>query len=197
MLITVSALAFLLAAPPCDTTARASAAAPDSTASAVVSIPLTVTADTIHRRPRAIAVSDAYYTRLEIHRVSAYAILPLFAFQYVAGNRLFNDPAGAPTWAKTGHRVGATLIAAAFTASTVTGAWNLWDDRHVPENRALRYVHAASMLAADAAFTYAGSTLATQAQNSLVKRRLHRTVTLSAMGLTVASALMMKFWNAH
>jgi hypothetical protein len=177
------------------------AAAPPDTNSAVwqtppASIPMTVV-DTVHRRPRAVTISDAYYTRLEIHRWSAYAILPLFAFQYAAGRRLFNDPAAAPTWAKTGHRVGATLLATAFTVSTVTGVWNLWDSRHVPQNRALRYVHALSMIAADGAFTYAGATLSTQAENSLAKRREHRTVALSAMGVTLASALMMKLWNAH
>ncbi|HVA56405.1 MAG TPA: hypothetical protein VNF92_00830 [Gemmatimonadaceae bacterium] len=179
----------MLAASPPDTTPAAGHNVPDSIPRSIV--------DTVHRRPRAVEVSDAYYTRLQIHQWSAYSIIPLFAFQYVAGNRLFNDPAAAPTWAKTGHRVGATLLATAFTVSTVTGLWNLWDSRSVPENRALRYVHALSMLAADGAFTYAGSTLATQAQNSLAKRREHRTVTLAAMGVTLASALMMKIWNAH
>lgn len=189
MLMTVATLATLLAAAPPDTTFAAWQNAPTPIPRSIV--------DTVHRRPRAVQVSDAYYTRLEIHRWSAYSILPLFAVQYVTGRRLFNDPAGAPTWAKTGHRVGATLLAGAFTVSTVTGLWNLWDSRSVPENRTLRYVHALSMLAADGAFTYAGSTLATQAQNSLAKRREHRAVTLTAMGVTMASALMMKLWNAH
>ncbi|HEX8724618.1 MAG TPA: hypothetical protein VF737_04405 [Gemmatimonadaceae bacterium] len=187
--MTASIVAMLFAASPPDTTSAAWRRASTPIPRAIV--------DTAHRRPRAVEISDAYYTRLEIHRWSAYTILPLFAVQYVTGRRLFNDPAGAPTWAKTGHRVGATLLAGAFTVSTVTGLWNLWDSRSVPENRTLRYVHALSMLAADAGFTYAGSTLATQAQNSLAKRREHRTVTLAAMGVTAASALMMKLWNAH
>ena len=191
MLISIGTLALLVATTPPDTNALAWQNALDTT-----TVPVAVT-DTVHRRPRAIAFSDAYYTRLEIHRIAAYSVLPLFAFQYYAGNRIFPDPTNAPTWAKTGHRVGATLLAAAFTVNTVTGLWNLWDDRDVPENRTLRYVHAITMLAADGAFTWAGSTLATQAQNDISKRREHRAVTVSAMGLTVASALMMKFWNAH
>lgn len=186
MLISAAALALALATAPPDTMLVAWQPPP--------AVPVAV-ADTIHRRPRAIQVSDSYYTRLEIHRWSAYSIIPLFALQYVAGERLFPDPAAAPTWAKTGHRVGATLITGAFAVSTVTGLWNLWDSRDVPKNRALRYVHAFTMIAAEGAFAYAGSTLAPQAQNSLVKRREHRTVTLSAMGLTMASALMMKIWN--
>lgn len=156
-----------------------------------------LSSDTIkpRQRPKAIMLSDWYYRRLEIHRWGSYVVFPLFAAQYVAGNRIFPDPTNAPTWAKTGHRVGATLLAAVFTSNTVTGVWNLWDIRGVSDRRTLRYVHAFSMLTADAAFTYAGSVLATQAQNSLQKRREHRTVTLSAMGLTAGSALMMKLLN--
>jgi hypothetical protein len=155
--------------------------------------------DTIkpRQRPKAIDLSDWYYHRLEIHRMGSYAILPLFALQIVAGHQIFPDPANAPTWAKTGHRVGATLLAGVFTSNTITGVWNLWDTRSVPDRRTLRYVHAVSMLSADAAFTYAGAVLATQAQNSLAKRREHRTVALSAMGVTAASALMMKLLNSR
>lgn len=155
--------------------------------------------DTIkpRQRPKAIDLSDWYYRRLEIHRWGSYAVIPLFAVQYIAGNQIFPDPANAPTWAKNTHRAGATLIAGVFTANTITGVWNLWETRDVPERRTLRYVHALSMLTADAAFTYAGAVLSTQAQNSLKKRQEHRTVALSAMGVTAVSALMMKLLNTR
>jgi hypothetical protein len=51
------------------------------------------------------------------------------------------------------------------------------------------------MLGSDAAFTYAGIKLSDEAETSAVKRREHRTVALSAMGLTVVSGLAMKFLN--
>jgi hypothetical protein len=51
------------------------------------------------------------------------------------------------------------------------------------------------MLTADAGFTYAGAKLSEEAEGSMDKRRLHRTIALSSMGVTVASALMMKVWN--
>ena len=82
-----------------------------------------------------------------------------------------------------------------FAVNTVTGLWNLWDGRNDPDGRTLRTVHALTMLAADAAFSYAGSTLAVQAQNSVAKRREHMTVTISAMGITALSGLMMTFFN--
>src|SRR6266852_7406937 len=95
--------------------------------------------DTVRRRPKAIELSDWYARRLLIHQIGSYAIIPLFGLQWVAGNQIFPDPANAPTWAKTGHRAGATLIAAAFTSNTITGVWNLWDSRMVEDRRTLRY----------------------------------------------------------
>ena len=151
--------------------------------------------DTVRPRRRAIDVSDWYYRRLTIHRWGSYAVLPLFGFQYVAGTQLYDRSSSAPTWAITGHRIGATALAGLFTVNTVTGLWNLWDSRAVEERRWLRYAHALSMLTADAAFTWAGSSLQRQAETSLARRREHRTVALGAMGLTVGSGLMMRIWN--
>ena len=56
-------------------------------------------------------------------------------------------------------------------------------------------MHALSMLAADGAFTYAGAKLSNEAETSSDKRRLHRTIALSAMGVTVASGFAMKVLN--
>ena len=151
--------------------------------------------DTVRRRPRAIEVSEWYGRRLTIHRTLSYVTLPVFAGQYIAGERLFKEGSTAPTWAKTGHRVGATALAGIFTVNTVTGLWNLWDSRAVANHRALRTTHALLMLTADAAFTYAGAKLSDQAEQSLDRRRLHRTIALSATGLTVASSVVMKLFN--
>jgi len=147
------------------------------------------------RRPKAVEISDWYSRRLAIHRYMAYSTIPLFALQYAAGDQLWKKGASAPTWAKTMHRVGATALVGTFTINTVTGLWNWWDSRTVRQGWALRTVHAFSMITCDAAFSYTGSTLQKQAETSAAKRRLHRTVALSAMGLTVASATAMGLWN--
>ncbi|MDB4878181.1 MAG: putative rane protein [Gemmatimonadetes bacterium] len=151
--------------------------------------------DTNRRRPRVVEVSEWYSRRLTIHRYVAYATIPVFAVQYAAGEQLYNKSSGAPTWAKTFHRVGATALAGMFTVNTVTGVWNLWDSRSVKQGRTLRTVHALAMLTADGAFTYAGAKLSNEAETSADKRSLHRTIALSAMGLTIASGLAMKLWN--
>ena len=152
-------------------------------------------ADTPRARPRAIEVSDWYNRRLTIHRYLSYSVLPIFGVQYMAGRQLWDKGRAAPAWAKTTHRVGATSLAAIFTVNTVTGAWNLWDSRSAPEGRTLRTIHALSMLAADAGFTYAGAKLSQEAETSLAKRRQHRTLALSSMAVTVVSGVAMKLLN--
>jgi hypothetical protein len=152
-------------------------------------------ADSPHVRPRVIEVSDWYSRRLTIHRYVFYATLPVFVAQYEAGKQLYDKSRAAPTWAKTTHRVGATALAGMFTVNTVTGAWNWWDSRSVPQGRMLRTIHALTMLGADAAFTYTGARLANDAENSAAKRREHRTVALYAIGATMVSGSIMRFWN--
>jgi hypothetical protein len=51
------------------------------------------------------------------------------------------------------------------------------------------------MLAADAGFTYAGAKLSKEAQTDFNKRREHRTIALTSMGITIVSALAMKLYN--
>jgi hypothetical protein len=152
-------------------------------------------ADSPHVRPRVIEVSDWYSRRLTIHRYVFYATIPVFAAQYAAGKQLYDKSRAAPTWAKTTHRVGATALAGMFTVNTVTGAWNWWDSRAVRQGRVMRTMHALTMLAADAAFTYTGAKLSNDAENSAVKRREHRTVALYAIGVTMLSGTAMKIWN--
>jgi hypothetical protein len=163
----------------------------------VPSAPAPVARDTVQPRPRprAVEVSDWYSRRLTVHRYAAYSVVPVFGTQYLAGRQLWTKGSNAPSWAKTTHRVGATTLAGLFTVNTVTGLWNLWDSRAAPQGRALRYAHALMMLTADAGFTYAGAKLSEEAETSLDKRRLHRTIALSSMGVTLAGGLMMKIWN--
>lgn len=157
---------------------------------------VTAPTDTPHtRRRKVVEVSDWYSRRLTVHRYVAYATIPVFALQWAAGDQLYHKSSSAPTWAKTMHRVGATSLAGMFTVNTVTGLWNLWDSRTVPEGRALRTMHALTMLTVDAGFTWAGAKLSNDAETNNNARKLHREVALSCMGLTVVSELAMKLWN--
>jgi hypothetical protein len=91
--------------------------------------------------------------------------------------------------------VGATGLATVFTLNTVTGLWNLWDSRTVPQGRTKRTIHALLMLASDAGFTYAGVRLSQQAENSADKRRQHRNLAIASMGTALAGAGMMVIWR--
>ena len=195
------ALAFLIAlAGPADTV-RVAPAAPDSVSAALPSrlelpVSLQLEPDTTPRRRRkSIEVSDWYERRLRIHRYGAYATLPLFVFQAAAGNELYHKGSGADSWARNGHRVGATALATVFSVNTVTGLWNLWDSRAVPQGRTRRTIHTLLMLASDAGFAYAGIKLSEDAEQSAEARRKHRNTAYASMGIAVTGAGMMLLWR--
>jgi len=147
------------------------------------------------KRRKSVQVSDWYERRLRIHRYLSYTTIPLYAFQAIAGNQLFQKSSGAPEWAKTGHRVGATALAAVFTVNTVTGLWNLWDNRSVQQGRTRRWIHTVLMLASDAGFTYTGIKLSNEAENSLEKRKQHRNLAYASMGVAIVGSGMMLIWR--
>jgi hypothetical protein len=147
-------------------------------------------------RPRAIEYSDAYYTRLRIHQLASYAELPLFATEYILGERLLKEErTGFPSQGlKTAHSTVALGLGALFTINTVTGGWNLWDARHDPANRALRLIHSVAMLGADAGFAWAGAS-GGGAKKNQIDANHHRTIAISSMALATAGTAMM--WLFH
>jgi len=143
----------------------------------------------------AFEYSAAYYTRLDIHRWGSYAMLPLFAFQYLAGRELFDEGPTAPEWAEEGHGLAAGAVAGLFALNTVTGVWNLWEGRKDPQDRGRKVFHAVMMLAADAGFTATGL-LADDAEESLARRKTHRTVALASIGMaTIGYASMLDIFR--
>jgi len=142
------------------------------------------------RQRRAVEYSDAYYTRLTIHRIGSYTMLPLFGLEYYLGNRLLNDQTRAE-WLKPTHAGVATGIGALFTINTVTGVWNLWDARHDPNARALRYVHSALMIASEAGFALAASVVDDDGGSN--RQTLHKNIALGSMGLSTLGTAIMWF----
>lgn len=149
---------------------------------------------TRRKRTTAVEYSDFYHTRLKIHQVLSWTMLPLFALQYASGNQILEYGNAAPDWAKNVHGPTAGVLAGVFAVNTVTGVWNLWDSRKDPAGRTRRYVHSALMLIADAGFVYTGS-LADQAESSSDAREQHRNVAIASMGVATASWLMMLIWK--
>ena len=146
--------------------------------------------DTVRVRRRAVRLSDAYYTRLKIHKYSSYLMLPTFAYMYAAGQQLMVHGRNAPGWAVNGHGIGAGVVAGLFTVNTYTGAMNWWETRNQEAGRTWRTAHAALMLLSDVGFTVVGQ-LATPAQNSISKRRLHKNLAIASISTASVSYLMM------
>jgi hypothetical protein len=141
-------------------------------------------------RAQDVVYSDAYFKRLAVHRAASVAILPLFALQVAAGTQLYANGSDAPQWAKVGHRVGATGVAALFVTNVVTGVPNLVAGRRDPNERGRRFFHATMMLTASAGFTATGL-LAERAESSPDDRDLHRAVALTSVAIATIGYLSM------
>ena len=142
-------------------------------------------------RPRAIEYSDAYGTRLQIHRIGSYVMLPLFASEYFLGDRLLQQ--NHADWIKPAHSIVAGGLGILFAVNTVTGVWNLAESRKDPEGRTRRLLHSALMIAADAGFAYTGL-IAGDADESEGDRTRHKNAALVSMGISTAGTLMMWLW---
>jgi hypothetical protein len=159
-------------------------------------IPLAA-ADTGDRRPRAVEYSDAYYTRLTIHRYASYAELPLFAAEYALGQRILNGQRTgdfASSGTRSAHKVVAGGLGVLFAVNTVTGVWNMIEARHDPAGRTRRDLHALTMLLADAGFLWTAS-LAGDARESQDGANRHRNAAIASISVATASTLMMWLWK--
>jgi len=196
-MIVAALLALAFAQTPVDTTAHRPSIVDTALASPVATVE-TAPADTpTVRRRHAVSYSDQYYTRLTIHRYGSYAMLPLFAAEYALGQNLIND-AAPPTWLKPTHNAVALGIGALFTVNTVTGAWNLWEARDDPSNRALRYTHTVLMLASDLGFAITGAQTPKHSFDADAVHRSqirHRNWALGSIGLSTAGTALMWFWK--
>ena len=161
--------------------------------------------DTLRKKRRAIEHSDAYYTRLSIHRWASYTMPPLFVAQYALGQKLIRarDRGEDPGSTKGLHSTVAGGIAGLFAINTVTGVWNLYEDRSEPQGRARRLFHVVTMLAADAGFVATGLTAEDEGGEGGEgggggggsDLSTHRNLAYGSMGLALVSGAVMWFWK--
>ncbi len=151
------------------------------------------------KRPKAIEYSDAYGTRLAIHRYASYATLPLFAAEFVVGRKLYNEGPNASRSLRGVHGALAGGLEALFAVNTVTGLWNLWDSRKDPNGRTRRVVHSLMMIVADAGFVATASNTPEHERRTgvidLSGRTTHQTLAITSMGVALSSYLMMLIWK--
>jgi hypothetical protein len=157
-------------------------------------------ADTVRRRPVAIEYSNAYATRASIHKWASYAIVPLFAAQYITGHELIEDQehndggnarGGEDDEGDSGlHSTLAAGVGVLFGVNTVTGVWNLVEARKDPNGRGRRLTHGVLMLLADAGFVATG-VLANSAGGSESKANLHKNVAIGSGLVALTSYAIM------
>ncbi len=144
-------------------------------------------------RVRAFVYSDAYYTRLKIHRWASYATIPLFATEWILGQKLYNFTGGQGV--KTAHGWVAGGLAGLFGVNTVTGVWNLMEARKDPNGHTKRMIHSILMLASDAGFMASGMTAPGHEFRDVAQweasRRLHRNVAITSTVTALAGYVMM------
>jgi hypothetical protein len=145
------------------------------------------------RRPRAIEYSEAYHTRLKIHQIGAYVMLPLFISEYFIGQKLLNST-NRSGGLKTAHSAVAAGVGIVFVANTVTGAWNFWDSRKDPNGRTRREIHSVLMLLSDVGVVLTAAS-GSSANHSLSQARTHRTIAISSIALSAVGTGMMWLWK--
>lgn len=142
--------------------------------------------------PQLIEYSDAYFTRLTIHRWASYLTVPLFAGQYVVGRKLMNGDGSL----RGVHGVLAASVAGLFAVNTITGGLNLIEARKDPEGRTRRTIHSVLMLLADAGFVATGLTAKESEDeggfySGPVTNNTHRNVAIASMGTALLSYAIM------
>jgi len=149
-------------------------------------------------RHKSIEYSNGYYTRLKIHKIASWAMLPFFIGSYATGTDLINNGDNASSFSKNTHGVFATATAGLFAVNTVTGVWNLVESRHDPAGRTRRWVHSIAMFVAEAGFVATGAT-APEVEDGEVgddgNATTHKTLAITSMAVATASWLMMLVWK--
>jgi hypothetical protein len=144
--------------------------------------------------PQLVEYSDAYFTRLTIHKWASYLTLPLFVGQYIVGQKLMNG--GSTENLRGIHGALGAGIGGLFVVNTVTGGLNMIEARKDPADRNRRTLHSALMLLADAGFVATGL-LAKENENEggfysgPANNNTHRNVALASMATALVSYAIM------
>ena len=180
---------------PADAPESGPAAGPSLAASAADAAVPAAEGQAATRRPMAFEYSDGYQTRLKIHKYASYATVPLFAAQFIVGQKLYDGSGSDGT--RSAHTALAAGTGVLFGANTITGVWNLIEGRKDPNRKTKVVVHSILMLLADAGFVATGALAPDHEEFGFgesgggVSRSTHRKIALSSMGVATLSYLIM------
>lgn len=156
------------------------------------------TADQTAAPPKAFEYSDAYRTRAKIHKLSSWAMLPLFGFEAYLGQKMFNDVTQATDTNRRLHKAIGFGIEGLFVLNTATGIPNLLESRQDPDKSDLPLIHGVLMLVADAGFLVTALTRPNSRTISGLniyepKKNQHLTIAYASISVASFSYLLMLF----
>jgi len=148
--------------------------------------------------PKAFEYSDAYRTRAKIHKLSSWAMLPLFGIEAYLGQKMFNDVTQATDTNRRLHKAIGFGIGGLFVVNTATGIPNLVESRSDPDKRDLPLIHGVLMLVADAGFlatalTRPNSRTPAGLDIYTPKKNQHLTIAYASISVASFSYLLMLF----
>lgn len=136
--------------------------------------------------PQLIEYSDAYFTRLTIHKWASYLTVPLFVSQYIVGRKLMNGE--GTDRLRSIHGALAAGVGGLFVVNTITGGLNAIEARKDPAEKNRRTLHAALMLLSDAGFVATG---ALAKGGGPANNTTHRDVALASMATALLGYVIM------
>jgi hypothetical protein len=139
--------------------------------------------------PQLVEYSDAYFTRLTIHKWASYLTVPLFVGQYVVGQKLIDGDGSENLRGLHGALAGG--VAALFAVNTITGGMNFLESRKDPEGKNRRTIHSVLMLLADVGFVATGMLAQENEHGRGADNGTHRAVALASMGTALISYAIM------
>lgn len=148
--------------------------------------------------PKAFEYSGAYQTRARIHKLSSWAMLPLFGFEAYLGQKMFNDVSQATDGNRRLHKAIGFGIGGLFALNTATGIPNLMESRRDPDKSDLTLIHGVLMLVADAGFlatalTRPNSRTPSGLEIYTPKKNQHLTIAYASISVASFSYLLMLF----
>jgi hypothetical protein len=122
----------------------------------------------------------------------SYASLPLLGTEVAIGPRSTATPQRHTSSTRSAHIAVGTAITGPFAVNTVTGVWNVVENRKDRSHRTLRLVHGLLILGADAGFVaaFGSGPSGERLVNFDNNRRTHRTIALTSIGVATGGCLL-------
>jgi hypothetical protein len=143
--------------------------------------------------PPPFVYRDADHTRLKIHKLASFTMLPLFAAEGVVGKMLYDNPTDSRRSVHNGIALG---IGGLFAVNSITGTWNLIESRKDPNGRTKRIIHSVLMLASDAGFLATAMSTPSSRHRSLTyvdDRTKHRNLAIASISSATIGYVIMLF----